>query len=178
MARVRNRHPPVGFLPATRCVAHSTQTGLPCKNWAIRGGTVCRKHGGSVGRVKAKAAERVRDALAMAIDPERVLREVGRLAFSDIRELFDDAGKLLPVKQWPEDIARAVKSVEVVRGNVDKGDGKYDEVVKIQLWDKPRPGENLMKHHGQLTDKLELSGDAELLARLDAGRLRAAGAQK
>jgi hypothetical protein len=44
--------------PAVRCKATSKQTGKQCKNWAIKGGEVCRKHGGGAPAVKAKAAIR------------------------------------------------------------------------------------------------------------------------
>jgi phage terminase small subunit len=126
--------------------------------------------------VKAKAAQRVKDMLTEALDPDRSLREMARIAFSDIRELFNAEGKLLPIKDWPEDIARAVAGVEVVRGNVDKGDGQFDEVLKVKLWDKGRPLENALKKHGHLTDKLEVKGDSEMLALLLEGRERAAKA--
>jgi hypothetical protein len=96
--------------------------------------------------------------LADAIDPNRVLRETGRLAYSDIRELFGPDGNFLPIKQWPDDIARAVSSVEVVKKNVTTGDGKQDDVLKVRLWDKPGKLQDLMKHHGQLTDKVEHGG--------------------
>jgi hypothetical protein len=44
--------------PAVRCRATSKQTGKQRKNWAIKGGEVCRKHGGGAPAVKAKAAIR------------------------------------------------------------------------------------------------------------------------
>jgi hypothetical protein len=47
------------------CSAHSSRTGLPCKRWAIQGGTVCPTHGGSIQRVKISAADR----LAEMVDP-------------------------------------------------------------------------------------------------------------
>ena len=168
---------PLG-LKTPKCKAHSTRTGKPCRRWAIHGGTVCPTHGGSSGHVKKAAAQRVKDMLAEAVDPKRVLREAGRLAYSDIRRLFNEDGSLLPMRDWPDDIAHAVASVEFTRGNVDKRDGKLDDVVKVRLWDKPSKITDLMKHHGQLTDKLEISGNADLLARLDAGRRRAAEKRK
>jgi len=125
--------------------------------------------------VKAAAQKRIADMLADAIDPDRVLREAGRLAYSDIRQLFDDAGNFLPIKQWPDDIARAVASVEVVKKNVTTGDGKVDDVLKVRLWDKPGKLQDLMKHHGQLTERVELTGSTELLERLMSGRKRASG---
>ena len=141
-----------------KCTAKKASTGAPCKMPPIRGGMVCPAHGGRAPQVKAKAARRLADMLADAIDPDRVLRETGRLAYSDIRELFDASGNFLPIKQWPEDIARAVASVEVVKKNVTTGDGKVDDVLKVRLWDKAGKLQDLMKHHGQLSDKLEHTG--------------------
>ena len=45
--------------PARRCVAHKKRNGEQCRNWAIRGGTVCRYHGGSAPNVKRAAAQRL-----------------------------------------------------------------------------------------------------------------------
>jgi len=46
-------------------------------------------HGGKAPQVKRKAEERLADL----IDPGRVLREAARLAYSDVRELFDEHGR-------------------------------------------------------------------------------------
>src|SRR5690625_7033292 len=40
-----------------KCSAKN-RAGKPCGNWAIKGGTVCRSHGGAAPRVKAAAARR------------------------------------------------------------------------------------------------------------------------
>jgi phage terminase small subunit len=100
--------------------------------------------------------------LAEAIDPDRALREAARVAYSDIRELFSPGGNLLPVAQWPDDIARAVAGVETVRRNVDATDNKTDEVVKSRLWDKGKAQEMLFKHLGLLTETLEHKGEIRL----------------
>lgn len=47
------------------CTA-TTNKGQPCRGPAIKGATVCRKHGGSLPRVKAKAA---RTVIAELVDP-------------------------------------------------------------------------------------------------------------
>lgn len=52
-------------LPKRRCSATSRQTGEQCKNPPIKGGTVCRYHGGGAPAVKQKAALR----LASLVDP-------------------------------------------------------------------------------------------------------------
>lgn len=44
-------------MSSRRCAGHNA-AGKPCSNWAIRGGTVCRSHGGSTSRARAKAAVR------------------------------------------------------------------------------------------------------------------------
>lgn len=48
---------------ATRCTAHRTN-GEPCRAWSIRGGYVCRSHGGSTKRVRAAAELRWAEARA------------------------------------------------------------------------------------------------------------------
>lgn len=128
--------------------------GLPCGMPPIRGGMVCPAHGGRAPQVRAKANERLADL----IDPDRALREAARLAYSDPRELFDAAGQLRPVKDWPDALAAAIGSIEVVKRNVDSADGKTDDVIKVKVWDKPKALEMLFKHLGLLTEKLEHSG--------------------
>ncbi len=41
------------------CRAHSSQTGEPCRAYAVKGAVVCRAHGASSPAVKAKAKERL-----------------------------------------------------------------------------------------------------------------------
>jgi hypothetical protein len=158
------------------CNAKSSQSGNPCQRAPIQGGAVCYTHGGAAPQVKKAAAKRLLHMLKEVADPDRVMEEAGCLAFSNITELYDtETGKLLPMSKWPEHAARAVKSIEVVRGNVDKGDGQFDEVVKIQLWDKPRKVENIMKHHGKLTEKLDVTLSDSRADRVLAARSRVDG---
>ena len=52
----------------TPCSGHCKRTpGKPCPNPAIKGGTVCRMHGGSAPQVKASAKERL-----MALQPKAI----------------------------------------------------------------------------------------------------------
>lgn len=43
---------------------------------------------------------------------EATVRELCRITMLDPRSLFDDNGNLLPIKEWPDDAARAVASIE------------------------------------------------------------------
>ena len=151
-----------------RCKAKSKHG--PCKASAIKGGMVCGMHGGRAPQVRRKAAERLADL----IDPDRALREAARLAYSDIGALLDDRGNLLPIRAWPREIRAAVGQVEVVRRNVDSGDGHTDDVLKVRLWDKPRALELLAKHLGLLKERLEVDVSEGLVERLLAGRRRVA----
>lgn len=154
--------------PRRQCSATNRQ-GNRCGKPPILGGTVCRNHGGASPHVKRKAAERVLDI----IDPDRTLRAAAGLAFSDIRLLFDDKGNLKPIHQLPDSIAFAVAGVEVVKKNITTGDGQIDTIHKVKLWDKPRAIEFLLKHFGMLTEKVEITGADQVVARLQAARKRA-----
>ena len=162
----------MGTVPKTRrvCKAKSSRTGLPCKQRPILGGVVCLTHGGTAPQVKRKAAERLADL----IDPDRALREAARLAYSDVRVLFDDAGRLKPIKEWPDDLAAAIGGVEVVRRNIDSGDGKTDDVIKVKVWDKNAALDRLFKHLGLLTERVEVTLKGEIENRIKAGRDRLA----
>ena len=144
-----------------RCKAKSSRTGEHCKKPAMLGGVVCGTHGGRAPQVKAKAAQRVRDMLAEALDPDQLMREIARIAYADMGELYDDAGNLLPVKDWPADVRRAVAHLEVVKQNLTAGDGKVDIVMKPRPWDKVKALEMLAKYHGKLKEHVEHSGGVE-----------------
>jgi len=141
-----------------RCTARSSRTGKPCQQAPINGGTVCVAHGGRAPQVKRKAAERLADL----IDPDRALREAARLAYSDVRMLFDEDGKLKPVKDWPDELAAAIGGIEVLKRNVDSHDGRTDDVIKVKVWDKGKALEMLMKHLNLFKERVELSGGIEI----------------
>lgn len=141
-----------------RCKAHSSRTGKACKNTPIPGGFVCRFHGGSAPQVKRAALNRMKEMLADALDPDRVLREAGCLAYSDITELFENDGRLKPMNQWPEHARRAVAGVEVVKRNLIVGDKLLDDVIKIRMHPKGERIQDLMKMHGKLSEKVEHTG--------------------
>lgn len=158
-----------------QCTA-SARSGERCKRRPIVGGMVCPMHGGKAPQVKAAAAVRVADMLADAIDPNRALREAGRVAYSDIRKLYGPDGRLLPKHEWPDDIAACVASLEedTIQGNVDKGDGQFDKIVKtrVRLWDKNQAAERLFRHLGMLEERLSVTLTIGLDQKLIAARKR------
>jgi hypothetical protein len=44
---------------SVRCTTTRSRDGQPCAAWSVRGGFVCRCHGGSVPRVRALADQRL-----------------------------------------------------------------------------------------------------------------------
>lgn len=99
-----------------------------------------------------------------AIDADTILRELLKLATSDLRKLFDEKGALLPADQWPDDVAAAVASVEV--DELFEGYGQEREQIgytkKVKFWDKTKSLELLGKHLKLFTDKIEHSGQLTL----------------
>lgn len=91
------------------------------------------------------------------IKSEDILRELSKLANSDIRQIWDERGALLPTDQWPDDIAFCVQSVEV--DELYEGTGKDRIMVgytkKVKFWDKVKALEMLGKYKKMFTEKVE-----------------------
>lgn len=143
--------------------------------------------------IQARVAELVSKGAERAeIDVARVLKELVRLGTSDIRDAFTDAGELKHPKDWTDDFAAAVASVEVVTktlpGEADdefdaqphggalarKRNAKIEYVHKIKVWDKNSALEKIAKHLGMFIERHEhgLSTElGELLKAID-GRTR------
>lgn len=70
--------------------------------------------------------------------PERIVTEMRRIAFSDPRQLVDKNGNQLDLQDWPEDFARAVSGMDVIkRTEFRDGEAVAEETTyKPRLWDK------------------------------------------
>jgi len=98
------------------------------------------------------------------ITQDRVLQELAKVAFSDLRKVLTSGGALIDAQDWDDDVAGFISSVEVVK----KPSGEHDEegrpvvehVHKIKAWDKMAALEKLGKHLGMFVDrsKHEVSG--------------------
>jgi phage terminase small subunit len=93
-----------------------------------------------VAKLQASQLEKV-DASA-----EGIKRELALMAHSDVGELHDARGKVLPLRKMPELARRAISGIDYENGRI----------VKIRLWDKNRAAEALAKHHGLLHEVLEV----------------------
>lgn len=95
------------------------------------------------------------------------MREIARVAFVDRRGII-----LKPLADWTADEGALLEGFEVIVKNAAAGDGHTDTVHKVHLAKKLGALEMLAKHFKLLVDRVELTGDADLLARLEAARKR------
>lgn len=105
-------------------------------------------------RRKAETLEAAQEQTGVTI--AGVLGELRDMVHSDVRKVFDQkTGALLPVHEWPADVARGVASVkvqEMAGGMAVGGEGGVQHVAmftkEVKLWDKNSAVEKAMKHLG------------------------------
>jgi phage terminase small subunit len=108
------------------------------------------------------------------INADDILKELARIGYSDIRKLYNDDGQLKSVNEWPEDLARAVASIEVDE-IFEFEDGRKvwtGYTKKVKFWNKPQALELMGKHKNfkLWTDKLEITDKTGLAERLQRAR--------
>ena len=84
------------------------------------------------------------------LSAERVLEEMGRIAFSDVRKLFDEAGNLLSISDLPDEIAACIDTIEF--------DEKTGKLKKYKLNSKVKGLEMLGRYFKLFIDQIEHSG--------------------
>lgn len=112
----------------------------------------------AISKVKAEVdrliAARSKATELTAID---VVRELAMLAFSDIRKVFNENGKLKPIHEWDTASAHAVASIEVEE--LFEGSGRERAQVgyttKVKFWDKNKALEMLGRHKAMFNDTLK-----------------------
>lgn len=87
---------------------------------------------------------------------EMVLRELRRAGQSDIRDVFNEQGAMVPVHEWTDEAARAVASVKV-KELTDNMGNVIGELKEIKFWDKTKSLELIGKNLKMFTDKTEHS---------------------
>lgn len=108
-----------------------------------------------------------------SVELNRTLEEIAKIAFSDLREVFDDDGRLLPPHRWSDRAAAAVSSFDVVTKHLGEGEVAY--VAKIKGWDKIAALDKIMRHLGGYNDTLKISHDFSAMEeKLKQGRKRVA----
>lgn len=89
---------------------------------------------------------------------EKILKEIRELAFFDIRKILGTDGSVLPVNEWPDEIARAVLGVEIseIHGGREEGGLVIGSLKRIKMIDKLKALEMAAKNLSLLTDKHEI----------------------
>lgn len=152
---------------------------------AIRAGYSAKtaKQAGSENLSKPDVAEAVQAAMKQReqrteITQDRVLKELARIAFFDIRRLYREDGTMKDPHEMDADTAAAIASIEV-KEELDRDDGVTEEhepqahggslkrrrgslvagyTLKTKVFDKGSALQLAMRHLGMLNDKMALTG--------------------
>ena len=99
----------------------------------------------------------------IGITQDRVLQELARIAFFDIRKLYNPDGSLKRPDELDDDAAAVLVGIDVVEMASGGKDGEANHVPmftkKAKVADKNNALTLAMRHLGMLTDKLQHSGD-------------------
>ena len=113
------------------------------------------------------------------ISQDRVLIEVSRIAFFDIRKIYNEDGTLKRVVDLDDETAAAIASIEAIEvGN----EGQLCITKKFRIADKNAALANVMRHLGMFNDKLNVNhtfsgmSDDELDAEIERLEREARGA--
>jgi len=116
-----------------------------------------------------------RRSLRVEVKADDVLRELLALATVDTSLAYDANGKLLPIREMPADLRRAIAGVEVFEEFEGHGEDrvKVGEVIKVKFWSKEKALELLGRHLKMFTDKFEVKVDGSFADVLKKARERA-----
>lgn len=91
------------------------------------------------------------------ITQDRVLQEYAKIAFVDVRKLFDDKNALKQIDMVDDETAGAIAGIETLDEFSGCGDQrtKIGVTNKIKLIDKKGALDSLAKHLGMFTDRTE-----------------------
>jgi phage terminase small subunit len=90
------------------------------------------------------------------ISIEKLIKGYKNLAYSNVKNLFDEQGLMLPVQDLSDDVAAAISSIEVETKMIIENGEKIPVVVKrIKLWNKNQALDSLAKYKGMFEGKGE-----------------------
>jgi phage terminase small subunit len=114
---------------------------------------------------EAVAARQAVISQKLEVTQERVVAELAKIGFSDVRRLFDDGGRLHHVTMLPDDAAACIQSIEVdakrsrkLSSDEETTEYEAEATLKIRLWDKRAALVDLGKHLGMFKERVELTG--------------------
>lgn len=119
---------------------------------------------------KTRVAEAIQEAMQARnkrteIDADWVLKRLAQDATADLADLYDDAGNLRPVKEWPmvwrTGLVVGVETAQERDGVDNEGSPTFSTVRKVKLLDRTKLVELIGKHVnvGAFKDRIEHSGE-------------------
>ncbi len=95
------------------------------------------------------------------VTKQKVIDELAKIAFSDIRKFYNDSGALKKIKDLDDDTAGAISSIETFEEYEGKGEDRehIGDTKKIKLFDKKGALELLGKHLGIFKDKVQIESN-------------------
>ena len=107
-----------------------------------------------------EAAKQKRDERTQ-ITVDKVVLELARVGFSDIRALFNDNGTLKKPSEMSADQAAAIAAIEV--DEIAVGGKVVGHTRKLKFWNKTPALELLGKHLGAWVEKHQVEGTIEII---------------
>jgi phage terminase small subunit len=115
---------------------------------------------------------------ATKITAERVLQELGRVAFFDPRRMLNADGSPKPINELDDDTAAVLAGMDIAEEFAGAGENRHfvGYTRKVRMADKVAALNLAMRHLGMLTDKLEVKDTTTRADRLRLARERKAKA--
>jgi len=128
-------------------------------------------------RMLPDAAKRISQAEAsgMEVTRDRNRRELGQIAYADIRGIYTESGSLRPISEWPAGAAASIASIKTKRYLEGSGNNaEMVEVVEVKRYDKIKAIELIGKDANQFMERVQVdhTGSIELVGRLQSARQR------
>jgi phage terminase small subunit len=121
--------------------------------------------------IERATAERLR---ILGVESERILTEIARVAFFDIRKIYNPDGTLKLPHEWNDDTAAAISGLETLEEFQGRGEDRtlIGHTKKIKLFDKIKALGLLARHlgiigNGKHKDEEEEEGGGRVLTTLE-----------
>jgi phage terminase small subunit len=117
-------------------------------------------------KVEIKAAIKVSSdarAARTEITADKVLRELAKIGFGDVRDLFTSEGHIRRVEDMEPTVSAIIQSIEVVVRKADDGTAT-EHTAKIKLWDKLSALDKMGCHLGLFAEAAAKSNEANSIA--------------
>lgn len=124
----------------------------------------------NVGVAAAISASMAKRAKRVEVSADRILQELTRIAFADVRNLFvwdEERACYVPSRELTDDEAAAIQSVKskTTRFTSEDGTEKQEIHLELKTYDKLSALEKIMKHLGMFIERSEHSEVRDITVR-------------